>query len=81
MIAPDDERLDRILESLQQVNVNLETLRVSFANLRQVVEDHESRLRVLERWKHHLTPILAALTFTLGAVAMVIVQKWITFAS
>lgn len=81
MIAPDDERLDRILESLQQVNLNLETLRVSFANLTQMVEDHENRLRVVERWKHHLTPILAALTFTLGAVATVIVQEWLTIGS
>ena len=81
MNAHDDERLDRILESLQQVNVNLETLRVSFANLSQMVEDHENRLRVLERWKYHLTPILAVLTFTLGAVATVIIQKWLTSAS
>ncbi len=63
-----DEKLDRIVEALQQVNVNLEGLRVSMASLIQAVEDHETRIRVVERWQSNLTPILAALTFLLGAV-------------
>jgi len=34
----------------------------------QTSRDHEQRLRSMERWQHNLTPILAALTFILGAV-------------
>ena len=63
-----DERLDRIVESLQQVNVNLESLRVSLASLVERSDDHESRIRSMERWQNNLTPVLAAVTFILGAV-------------
>jgi len=63
-----DEKLDRIVEAVQQVNVNLENLRVQLAALMQTSRDHEQRLRSMERWQHNLTPILAALTFILGAV-------------
>ena len=65
---PPDEKLDRIIEALHQVNVNLEALRVTLANLVELSTDHEHRLRTLERWRHNLTPVLALLTFTLGAV-------------
>lgn len=63
-----NERLDRVLEALQQVNVNLEGLRVSLLGLVKASQDHEMRLRRVERWHHNLTPVLAALTFLLGAV-------------
>lgn len=63
-----DERLDRIVEGLQQVNVNLEGLRVSLSSLIQSSEDHEARIRAIERWQNKLTPVLAVLTFMLGAV-------------
>lgn len=66
-----DEHLDRILESLAQVNVNLEGLRVSLQAVIETTTDHEQRLRAIERWKHNLTPILAAITFLLGAVASI----------
>ena len=62
------QRLDRILESLQEIHVSLESLRVSLRTLHAGTRDHERRLRLVERWKHHLTPVLAALTFTLGAL-------------
>jgi hypothetical protein len=63
-----DERWDRVLEALQQVNVHLEGLRVSLLGLVDASDDHETRLRRVERWHHNLTPVLAALTFLLGAV-------------
>jgi hypothetical protein len=72
-----DDRLDRILESVQQLNVNLEGLRVMLEALAEAQADHERRLRVLERWRHSLTPILAALTFTLGAVVAETVKRLI----
>ena len=64
-----DEQLDRIIAGLQEANVRLERLRGAIAQVGRSVEDHEKRMRIVERWKHHLTPILAALTFALGAVA------------
>ena len=61
-------QLERISQQLQQIHVSLDTLRVSLQTVAGGTRDHERRLRLLERWKHHLTPVLAALTFTLGAV-------------
>ena len=63
-----DEKLDRIVETLQQVNVNLESLRVTLSSLVEVSDDHESRIRTVERWQQNLTPVLAVLTFMLGAI-------------
>ncbi len=74
-MARDDERLDRVVEALQQINVNLEGLRVTLVDLTETTADHEDRLRSVERWKHSLTPVLAALTFVLGAICSVAVQK------
>jgi hypothetical protein len=62
-----DESIDRLVESLAQINVNLESLRVSLGALNEFRLDHEQRLRSIERWKYNLTPILAAITFLLGA--------------
>jgi hypothetical protein len=66
---------ERILDALHQINVNLESLRVSVAAMTQLTADHEERLRGLERWKHQLTPILATLTFVLGAVASQLLHR------
>ncbi|MEX1230450.1 MAG: hypothetical protein WEB58_09425 [Planctomycetaceae bacterium] len=63
-----EERLERIQQSLQSINVHLENLRVSIAAAIQRGDDHEARLRFIERWQHKLTPILAILTFLVGAV-------------
>ncbi len=76
-MARDDERLDRVVEALQQINVNLEGLRVALVDLTETTSDHEARLRTIERWKHSLTPVLAALTFVLGAICSVAVQRMI----
>jgi len=61
-----DEKLDRIVEALHEVNVNLSGLQISLAGLVEVTNDHETRLRVIERWQNNLMPILAAMTFVLG---------------
>lgn len=63
-----DEKLDRIVESLQLLNVHVEGLRVSLTTAVEVANDHEQRLRTLERWQHQLIPILALLIFVCGAV-------------
>ena len=63
-----DEKLDRIVEGLQSVNVTLESLRVSLSSLVQICDDQESRLRAVERWQQKLIPLFAILTFMVGAV-------------
>ena len=76
-MAPSDERLDRIVEALQQVNVNLEGLRVTFSSVVEAMGDHEQRLRAIEHWRNRLTPILAVVTFVLGAAIAAVFQRWI----
>lgn len=63
-----DESLDRLVESLALINVNLEGLRISLVAVTETKADHEQRLRSIERWRYHLSPVLAVLTFILGAV-------------
>ncbi|MBI1346180.1 hypothetical protein GC163_07805 [bacterium] len=63
-----DDKLDRVLESLQQVAVSVESLRVSLNRLIDVTEDHEQRLRRLETWRNNLTPVIAVSTFVLGSL-------------
>lgn len=74
-MSGSDEKLDRIVESLQAVNVNLEGLRVSLSSLVQVCDDQESRLRVVERWQQRVTPLFTALTFLVGAVFTEFVRR------
>lgn len=71
---PEDQ-VDRIIESLTRINVNLENLRVSLIALTETCTDHEQRLRSIERWKYNLTPVLAVATFVLGAVFSVALEK------
>jgi hypothetical protein len=71
----NDERLDRMVESLQQINVNLEGLRVALIDLTETSADHEERLRSVERWRYNLTPVVAAVTFVLGAICSIAVQR------
>ena len=72
-----DETLDRIVEAVQQVNVNLEGLRVSMTSLIQICDDHETRIRSIERWQNNLTPVLAVLTFILGAIFTETLKRFI----
>lgn len=63
-----DDKLDRIMEQVLQLSGQLESLRVSVQSLVQHQEDHENRLRVLERWRNNLTPIFALVTFVIGSL-------------
>ncbi|WP_437225301.1 hypothetical protein SH661x_004005 [Planctomicrobium sp. SH661] len=62
-----DDAFDRLVESLALINVNLEGLRVSLLAVTETKIDHEERLRSIERWRYHLSPIISAITFLLGA--------------
>ena len=70
-----DERMDRLIEAVQQTNVLLEGMKVSVTQLTERSVDHEARLRTIERWRHNLTPILAALTFLSGVVFSEMIQR------
>ena len=72
-----DERIDRLVEAVQQTNVLLEGMKVSLETLHLRSVDHEQRLRIVERWRHSLTPILASLTFLLGVVFSEMIQRWL----
>ncbi|MCA9031113.1 MAG: hypothetical protein KDA69_08825 [Planctomycetaceae bacterium] len=72
-----DDRLDRITETLVRMNGHLECLRVTLANLAETAQDHEDRVRSIERWKHTLTPILATGTFLLGATFSIALEKFL----
>jgi len=72
---PEDERMDRLVEAVQQTNLLLEGVRITLTQISERSIDHEDRLRVLEKWRHNLTPILAALTFLSGAVFSEMVQR------
>lgn len=63
----DEDKLDRIVEAVHGVSVQLESLRTTLQQLQTASLDHEKRLRSIERWQNNLTPILAAMTFVLGA--------------
>jgi CHAD domain-containing protein len=58
----------RLIAELHSLRVALERLRVTLETLTHVAGDHEARVRVLERQQARLAPIVAALTFLLGAL-------------
>jgi hypothetical protein len=70
-----DDKLDRMIDSLQQVAANIEGLRVAVDGLVRVSRDHEQRLRGLERWRNNLTPVIAAATFVLGSLFQLVIQR------
>ena len=67
--------LNRLLAELHSLRVTLEGLRVTLTTLTQVASDHEARVRVLERHQARLAPVVAALTFLLGALVTEVVGR------
>jgi hypothetical protein len=74
-VSIHEDRLDRILESLSRIQVTIESLRMSLSSIGETSHDHESRLRRIERWKHQLTPVLAAVTFVLGVIVTAVLER------
>lgn len=66
-MATMDEKLDRLIASVQSVNVKIEQMRTTLGTMSQTSTDHESRLRAVERWQNTSSPLLMVLTFVLGA--------------
>jgi len=72
-----EESLDRLVESLALINVNLEGLRVSLQAVTETKVDHEQRLRSMERWRYNMTPVVALMTFLLGAICNAALERWL----
>lgn len=70
-----EEKLDEIRRMLHEMNVNLEKVRVSLSSLVQITDDHETRLRAVEKWQTRITPLMVALTFLLGAISREMIRK------
>lgn len=70
-----EDKLERIVVALHEVNVNLEGLRSTLQNLHAMSLDHEGRLRIIERWQNNLTPVLAAMTFLLGVIFTQVMER------
>jgi len=66
-MATMDEKLDRLIASVQSVNVKIEQMRTTVGTMSQTRNDHETRLRAGERWENTSSAVLMVLTFVLGA--------------
>ncbi|MEZ6056545.1 MAG: hypothetical protein R3C01_07560 [Planctomycetaceae bacterium] len=75
--TPPASHLERILDTLGQINVNVESLRVTLTALVETAGDHERRIRSNERWRFNLTPVLAVMTFVLGAIFTVTLERYL----
>jgi len=64
-----------MLESLAQIQVQLESLRVSLSGVMVMNDDQEHRLREIEKWKYGLAPTVACLAFCLGAVVQAVTSR------
>jgi hypothetical protein len=71
-----DDKLDRLMEAVARMNVNLESVRVSVQALVAEQQDHEQRLRILERWRNNLTPVFAVLTFVIGSLFTAALERF-----
>ncbi|MFO1022585.1 MAG: hypothetical protein U0903_18095 [Planctomycetales bacterium] len=72
----NDERLDQILAVLQELQLSLEGLRGTVRGAIKVADDHEERLRTVERWQNRMSPVLALGTFVGGVMFQVAMSKW-----
>ncbi|ODA30012.1 hypothetical protein [Planctopirus hydrillae] len=75
---PAHERLDRLLDTLQSLAIQLEQLRVSLDVLVELSKDHETRLRLVETHQHRLTPLVGGLVFLITSMATVAITQWFT---
>ena len=71
---PSDS-LASLVTELHSLRITLERLRVTLQALGRVADDHERRVRVLERRQQSQTPIVSALAFLLGVIATELVSR------
>jgi hypothetical protein len=64
---PSDS-LTALATELHSLRITLERLRVTLNALARVTDDHEARMRVLERRQQSMTPVISGLAFVLGVI-------------
>jgi len=69
-------RLSEILRHLQELQVTMEGLKGSMQGALRAGEDHEDRLRKIERWQNQMSPLLALGTFVGGVIFQVMLTHW-----
>lgn len=70
-----EEKLQRLFETLAEIQVSLEAIRGSLTPLMAARQDHEDRLRLLERRHYRLLPLSALTTFALGVLFKIGLEK------
>jgi hypothetical protein len=73
--AMPSDTLATLAAELHSLRITLERLRVTLSALARVTDDHEARVRVLERRQQSLTPVISALTFVLGIVVTQLIGR------
>lgn len=77
LIDEEEYRLTEILRHLQDLQLSMEGLRGSMQSALRSAEDHEERLRKVERWQNQMSPLLALGTFVGGVVFQVVMARWL----
>jgi hypothetical protein len=70
-----EEKLERLFDTLAEIQLSLEALRGSMTPLIAARQDHEDRLRSLERRHYKLLPLSAVTTFALGVLFKIGLEK------
>ena len=70
-----EEKLERLFEAMGKIQVSLEALRGSMKALVAARDDHEHRLRAIERRHYKLLPLSAVTTFALGVLFKIGLEK------
>jgi hypothetical protein len=79
-MPPPSDRLEKLLDTLQSLSLQLEHIRVSLEAVVELTKDHESRLRHVEVAQHRLTPFVSGLVVLLTTLATVAITQWLTHA-
>ena len=72
----DADRLEQVLHALQELQLSVEAMKTSLQTLVRANEDHEERLRAIERWQNQLTPVAALATFVGGVLFQLVMSRW-----
>ena len=77
-VEEQEFRLSEILRYVQELQLSMEGVRGSLQHALRAAEDHEERLRKVERWQNQMSPLLALATFVGGVVFQVVMTRWMT---
>ncbi len=70
-----ESKLDKLSEQIAKIYTAQSTSNQTIMSMQENHIDHESRIRLLEKWQNGLTPLFAAGTFILGCVATAVILR------